>query len=1095
MHTGMIDRLIDFSAQHRLLILTLALAAALLGWHSMMQVPLDVLPEMSDKQVLVYSHWDRSSDLIDAQVTYPIVSALLGAPRVKSVRGISDYGASFVYVIFDDDTDLYWARSRTLEYLSSVLPKLPSGVRTELGPDATPLGWIFQYVLVDRSGKHSLTELRSYQDWYLNYYLKSVPGVAEVAAVGGLVRQFQVNVDPSRLRAYGIPIQRVAEALKNSNRDAGGRVVESGGSEFIVRGLGYAHSTDDLEQILIDLSSDGTPIRIKEVARVAVGSDFRRGVTDLDGAGEVVSGIVVMRQGQNALDVIDRVKTKIHEIEPSLPSGVQVLPIYDRSNLIRESIANLKWTIVEVMATVAVVILLFLWHLPSAAVPLVTIPLSVLIAFIPFQWLGINANIMSLGGIAIAIGALVDAAIVMVEQTHKNLERWDREGRTEDSKSVILRAMKQVARPSVFALLVIAVSFLPVLTLQAEEGRLFKPLAYTKSLAMIVAAGLVVTLDPALRLLLTRVERFQFRPAWFCRASNAALVGKIQAEDKHPLTGRIMRLYEPVVEWSLRRKGILVVAAVLLVAVTIPISQKLGTEFMPPLDEGALLYMPNTMPGISLEEAQRLLRVTDQRLRQFPEVESVLGKAGRADTATDPAPLSMLETVILLRPASAWRSVPTWYSPWAPEWTKSIFRHITPEHISRQELVRQMDGALRLPGLANSWSMPIRGRIDMLTTGIRTPIGVKIGGGDIQQIEKITAEIAELLPAVQGTRGVFAERIGQGRFADVRWDREAMARYGITLDDAQAAVQYAIGGENVTELLDGRERYPVNVRYLQDFRSDLESLGHVFVSSADGKRQIPISALASVRTTFGPTMLRDEDGVLTGYVYVDIAGTDFAGYIERADRTLREKLKLPQGSSMAWAGQYESIVRSRRRLAQIIPLTIFLIFMLLYFNTRSLPKTLLVLLAVPFSAIGAIWMLYLAGYHMSIAVWVGLIALMGVDAETGVFMLLYLDHAYDSARKENRLKDPTDLKQAILDGASRRVRPKVMTVATMFVGLLPILWSTGSGSDVMKRIAAPMVGGILTSFLLELILYPAIYYFWKCRSILKPGPNSLARAS
>ena len=1077
----MIDRLIDFSTRHRWIVVLLAVAAAYLGWQSMLQMPVDALPDMSDRQVLVYSRWERSPDLIDAQVTYPIVSALLGAPHVRSVRGVSDYGASFVYVVFEDDTDLYWARSRTLEYLSAVLARLPEGVKTEIGPDATSLGWVLQYALVDHSGTHSLTELRSYQDWYLGYYLRAVPGVAEVASVGGLVRQFQISVDPNRLRGYRVSIQRVVEALKNANSDAGGRVVESGGTEFVVRGLGYARSIADIEEILVESTEGGTPIRIKDVAKVGVGADFRRGAADLDGTGDTVSGIVVMRQGQNALDVIERVKTRIREIQRSLPAGVEIRPVYDRSELIRHAVKSLKATILEVMSTVAVVILVLLWHLPSAAVPLLTIPLSVLIAFLPFRLLGINANIMSLGGIAIAVGALVDAAIVVVEQTHKNLESWDRLGRAEEPEGVIVRAMKQVARPSFFALLVIAVSFLPILALQAEEGRLFKPLAYAKSLAILVAAALVVTVDPALRLLLTRVRRFEFRPAWLCRAANGMLAGKIRAEEEHPITRRIMRIYEPVVEWSLRRKGAVLLGALALLVVTIPAWLSLGTEFMPPLDEGVLLYMPNTMPGISLPEAQRLLQVTDQRLKQFPEVAVVMGKAGRADTATDPAPLSMLETLITLRPASAWRNVPTWYSSWAPEWAKTIFRHVTPDHISKDELIRQMNASLQLPGVANTWTMPIRGRIDMLATGIRTTLGIKVAGDNVDEIERIGARIADLLSSVPGTRGVFAERSAQGRYADVKWNREALARYGISLPEAQAAIQYAIGGENVTTVVIGRERYPVNVRYFPEFRSDPDSLNRVLVSTADGRRQIPISSLAEVQTTFGPSALRNENGLLTGYVYVDAGEGDLAGFVERADRLLRENVKLPAGGTYSWAGQYESMLRTRARLAQIIPATLLLIFALLYLNTRSLAKTLLVLLAVPFSAIGAVWMLYFAGYHLSIAVWVGLIALLGVDAETGVFMLLYLDQAYDSAKAADRLKDLRQLKVAILEGASRRLRPKLMTTATMFIGLLPILWSTGTGSDVMKRIAAPLIGGILTSFLLELLVYPAIYHWWKSR--------------
>jgi Cu(I)/Ag(I) efflux system membrane protein CusA/SilA len=1077
----MIDRLISFSARHRFLVLTLAVIAASIGWQSMRTLQLDALPDLADRQVVIYSQWDRSPDLIDAQITYPIVSALLGAPRVKSVRGLSDVGASWVYVIFDDDVDLYWARTRTLEYLSRVLPQLPEGAKTELGPDATSLGWAFQYVLVDRSGKYSLADLRSYQDWYLGYFLKAVPGVAEVATVGGYVRQYQVSVDPNRLRAYGISIQRVVDALKNGNRDVGGRVVASGGTEFVVRGLGYAHSIEDLEQILVASAEGGTPIRLRDVAHIAVGSDFRRGVIDFDGTGDAVSGIVVMRQGENALDVIDRVKARIREIEPSLPAGMQIVPVYDRSDLVHRSISNLTWTILEVMVTVSAVVLVFLWHVPSAVIPLLTIPFAVLMTFVPFRLLGLNANVMSLGGIAIAIGALVDASIVVVEQTHKKLEEWDRAGRTEEPRSVILRAIRQVGRPSFFTLTVIAVSFLPVLTLQAEEGRLFKPLAYTKSLAMLIAALLAVTLDPALRLLFTRVSNVDFRPDWLCRAANFVVVGRIRPEADHPITKRITRLYEPAVRWSLNNKRLVFGAVLILTIATVPVWQRLGTEFMPALDEGTLLYMPNTMPGISIAEAQRLLQLTDQTLKRFPEVSHVLGKAGRANTATDPAPLSMLETVIVLRPSSEWRRSPTWYSSWAPDWMKGPLRHVTPDHISQEELVAQMNEALTIPGVANAWSMPIRGRIDMLATGVRSPIGLKVSAKSVDEIERIGADVVARLPHVKGTRGVFAEPLGQGRFLDFRWNREALARAGITIDEAQTAVQYAIGGENVTVMLEGRERYPVNVRYFGDFRSDLESLRRVLVSPANGQRHVPISDLAEVRTTPGPAMLRNENGLLTGYVYVDLAGRDPAGYVAEADQVIRNGVKLPAGSSISWTGQYEAVARMKQQLRGVIPVTLLLVVLLLYLNTRSLPKTLIVLLAVPFSAIGAVWALYLLGYHLSIAVWVGLIALMGVDAETGVFMLLYLDDAYDRAWQK-RMDGPIDLTQVVVDGAARRVRPKFMTVATMFLGLLPIMWSTGAGSDVMKRIAAPMVGGILTSFLLELIVYPAVYHSWRSRS-------------
>src|SRR5450432_1731572 len=702
----MIGRIIEFSASHKFLVIVLVAAAALGGSWSVYHMPVDAIPDLSDTQVIIYSKWDRSPDLVESQVTYPIVTAMLGAPHVKAVRGFSDFGYSYVYAIFDEGTDLYWARSRSQEYLAGVLPRLPQGVKTELGPDATGLGWVFQYALVDQSGKQSLSDLRSYQDWYLNYYLKSVRGVAEVAPIGGFESQYQVNVDPLRLRAYGIPIGRVVEAVRGGNSEVGGRLIEFGGTEYMVRGHGYARSIQDFESIVLQSSDTGTPIRVRDVGQVVMGPDLRRGVTDLDGAGEAVSGIVVMRQGENALDVIDRVKAKLKEIEPGLPAGVKVVPVYDRSQLIHRSIDNLKTTLLEVIGTVALVVLLFLWHIPSAVIPVITIPIAVLIAFIPLRMMGINANIMSLGGIAIAIGALVDAAIVVVEQTHKKLDVWKQTGCREDYHTVIVDAIKEVAGPSFFALLVIAVSFLPLLTLEAQEGRLFKPLAYTKSLAMIVAAVLAITLDPALRLLFTRVSRYQFRPAWLCRTLNSLVVGKIRFEEDHPISRNLIRWYEPVLNWAVRRKWAVIGGAVVMLAITIPVYQKLGSEFMPPLDEGTLLYMPSTMPGISVGEAQKLLQVTDGIIKQFPEVERVMGKAGRAETPTDPAPLSMLETVITLRPKSEWRPVKTWYS-WAPEWVKIPLRHIASDRISQDELVREMNQALRLPGVSNSWTMKI----------------------------------------------------------------------------------------------------------------------------------------------------------------------------------------------------------------------------------------------------------------------------------------------------------------------------------------------------------------------------------------------------
>lgn len=1081
----MIDRIIDFSVKNKFLVFAVVLVACAAGWWSLRNVPLDAIPDLSDTQVIIYSRWDRSPDIMEDQVTYPIVTAMLGAPRVKAVRGFSDFGYSFVYVIFEDDTDIYWARARTQEYLSSVLTRLPEGAKTELGPDATGLGWVYQYVLADTSGRQSLAELRSIQDWYLRYHLKAVPGVSEVASVGGFGKQYQVNVDPNRLQAYGLSIGRVVEAVRKGNSEAAGRLIEFGGTEYMIRGRGYARSIEDFRDIVLTVSENGTPICIKNIGQVVLGPDLRREAVDLDGEGEAVSGIIVMRHGQNALDVIERVKAKIADIEPGLPPGVKVVPVYDRSQLILRAIGNVKVTLSEVLLTVAAVILIFLWHIPSAIIPLITIPVAVLTSFILFKWLGVTANIMSLGGIAIAIGTLVDAAIVVVEQTHKNLEEWEKEGCPGDSRDVVLKAVKQVAGPSFFALLVIAVSFLPVLTLEAQEGRMFKPLAYTKNLSMIIAAVLAITLDPAVRLFLTHREAFSFKPTWLAKTANTVFVGTIQPEEKHPVSRALNRLYEPVAIWTLKKPRHVISGAFVLVLVTIPVYFQLGSEFMPPLDEESLLYMPTTMPGISITEAQKVLQVTDRIIKQFPEVDRVLGKAGRAGTSTDPAPLSMLETVIILKPKSDWRRKDTWYSSWAPDGVQAVLRHIVPDHLSQEELVAQMNKALALPGLASAWTMPIRGRIEMLSTGLRTPVGLKISGSDLDTIEEIGAAVESVLSPVKGTRSIFAERTGSGYFLDFEWNRRALSRHGLSVEEAQEVVQRAIGGENVTATVEGRERYPVNVRYMRDFRSDMSALGRVLVPVSGGQKQVPLSQLARVSVVSGPSMIRNEDGLLTGYVYVDVAGRDAQSYIDEAGTLLREKVQLPPGYAILWSGQYEAMQRVRERLIQVIPLTLFLIVLLLYLNTRSVTKTMIVLLAVPFSAIGAFWFLYLLGYNMSIGVWVGLIALLGVDAETGVFMLLYLDLAYERAKKEGRLRSLGDLQNAILYGAVRRLRPKFMTVATAFLGLVPIMWSIGTGSDVMKRIAAPMIGGIFTSFLLELLVYPAIYQVWKWHFVLK----------
>lgn len=1085
----MIERIIYFSVRHRLAVILMVAVASAVGFWSILHSRLDALPELGETQVIILSRWDRSPDLVESQVTYPIVTAMLGAPHVKAVRGISDFGYSYVYVIFDDSTDLYWARSRTLEYLSGVLGKLPDGAKTELGPDATSLGWIYQYALVDTTGRHSLAELRSFQDWFLRYHLLSVPGVADVAPVGGFVRQYQINVDPTRLRAYGISIPQVVSAVRAGNDESSARMLDFGGTEYMIRGRGYATSIQDFEDIVVATPEAGAPIRVGDLGEVVEGPDLRRGVADLNGAGEVVSGVVIMRSGSNALDVIDRVKARLNELHPNLPAGVKLVPVYDRSLLIHRAVSGTEATILEVVLTLALIILVFLWHFPSASIPLITMPAAVLIAFIPFHFMGGSINIMSLAGIAIAFGELVDASIVVAEQTQKKLEQWDKSGRPGHYTLVVLQAIKEVARPTFFALLVIAISFLPVLTLQGEEGRLFRPLVYTKTLAVAVAALLALTFDPALRMLMTRVGRLSFRPAWLCSSANLLLAGKIRTEESNPLTRGLMRAYEPAVSWTLRHKFFVFVTALGLLAISVPAFLSLGTEFMPPLDEGTLLYMPTTMPGISIAQAQRLLQTTDLILKQFPEVDSVLGKAGRAETATDPAPLSMLETLITLKPRLQWRHVPTWYSGWAPEWLKAILRHFTPDTLSTQELVSEMNAAVHAPGLSNAWTMPIRGRIDMLTSGIRTPVGLKITGDDPAKIEAIGEQVAAILPAIKGTRGVFAEHTNQGYFLDVAWRRQELARYGISMKTAEDVLSTAVGGDDISTAYEGLARYPVNVRYMRDFRSTPEAVGEVLVP-AGGNRQIPISEIATIRHVNGPAMIRDENGLLTGYVYIDLEGRDAGSYMAEATSALQRNLQLPSGYSLIWGGQSEAIARANRRLKFIVPLTLAFVVLLIYFNTQSAAKTLIVLLAVPFSAIGAVWSLYLLHYNLSVAAWVGFIALLAIDAETGIFMLLYLDLAYEEALLRGAMANWADLRNAILYGAAKRLRPKFMTFAVTCIGLLPVMWSVGTGSGVMKRIAAPMVGGIFTSFLLELLMYPAIYELWKRRRVAETDEGS-----
>jgi Cu(I)/Ag(I) efflux system membrane protein CusA/SilA len=1079
----MINRIIDFSARNRVLIVLLTLCLTLYGVWSMRQIPLDAIPDLSDPQVIIYTEWPgRSPDLIEDQVTYPIVSAMLAAPHVSVVRGSSDYGFSYVYVIFEEGTDIYWGRTRVLEYMSKIAGRLPEGVAPKLGPDATGVGWAFQYALVDKTGQNNLQQMRSFNDWYLRYWLSSVPGVAEVATVGGFVKQYQVNVDPNRLLAYKIPLTQVMDAVRNGNSEVGARSVEMTGKEYVVRGRGYIQSLDDIRNLSVAVGNNGAPIRVRDVARVELGPEMRRGVAELNGEGEVTGGTVIVRYGQNVRDVIARVKSKLTEVKSSLPPGVEVVTTYDRSDLIDRSIDTLRHTLIEELLIVSIVILIFLWHIPSAIIPILTIPIAVILAFIPMQAMGLTANIMSLGGIAIAIGAMVDASIVVVEQTHKKLEHWEAEGRPGSATHVIVEAVKEVGGPSFFSLLVIAVSFMPIFALQYQEGRLFKPLAFTKNFSMMIAAVLAITLDPAIRLLFMKTREFRFRPRWISWIANAVLVGKFHSEDKHPISRPLMRIYHPVVRLALKFRWLVVIAALAVVVVTIPIYQRLGSEFMPPLNEGSILYMPITLPGIGITEATRYLQIQDKLLRQFPEIQTVYGKIGKSDTATDPAPLNMVETTVIVKPEREWRKEHTtrWYSAWAPGWAKPQLARFWPEEqpISWEALIEQLDKAVQIPSFANAWLFPIRTRIDMITTGIRTPVGVKVLGPKLEIVEDIGLQVEHALQDLPGTRSAFFERVTGGYYIDYQVKRAEAARYNLSVAQVNQIIEAAVGGQNVTTTVEGRERYPVNVRYARGLRDDLSKLRRIIVPTPDGA-QVPISELADLTVRTGAPMIKNEEGFLAGFVYVDTKGVDLGSYVSAAQRKVARNVHLPPGYQLVWSGQFEYLQRAAERLKIVVPVTLLIVVLLLYFNTGSFAKTLIILLAVPFSAVGAIWLLYLLGYNMSVAVWVGLIALLGVDAETGVFMMLYLELAYEQRKRLGQMRNMDDLRLAIEDGAVKRLRPKVMTVAVMFLGLVPIMWSHGAGSDVMRRIAAPMVGGIFTSFLLELLVYPAVYQIWK----------------
>ncbi len=1066
----MIAKIIEFSARNKFLVILLTIAAAVGAFYALKKMPLDALPDLSDTQVIIVSKWDQAPEVLEDQVTYPIVSALLGAPKVKAVRSTNEFGLSLVYVIFKDGTDLYWARSRVLEYLSKISAELPKGVKTEIGPDATSLGWVYQYALVDDSHALDLSQLRALEDWQIRYQLQSVPGVAEVASIGGYQKEYQVKINPRALWSYGIPITRVLKAVAESNSERSGGTVEFSGREFMILGKGYLRGLKDIAQIPLGRDpKTGTPVLLKDVATISLGPARRRGVADLNGQGDAVGGIVIMRSGKNALNVIARVKEKIKEITPSLPKGVRLVPVYDRSSLINRAIGTLKETLLEEMLIVSLVIFLFLWHPPSALIPILTIPVAVFLAFIPMAALGITTNIMSLSGIAISIGILVDGAIVEVENAYKRLEEWQSSGKTGDFHEVRLKALIEVGPSVFFSLLVIAAAFLPIFALTGQEGRLFKPLAYSKTFAMLLAAGLAVTLDPAVRMLFTRMEEFNFSRPRLNKIANFFLVGRYYPEKNHPVNRRLFKIYSPVVRWVLERPKQVVFFAVSLLIMTLPIFGWLGSEFMPPLNEGTLLYMPTTLPGISITEAGRVLQIQDEILKSFPEIKTVYGKAGRADTSTDPAPLSMMETTAVLKPRKDWPSV-------------SCFGGFWKCRIGYKELISQMDQKLKIPGFPNIWTQPIRNRIDMLSTGMRTPVGIKIFGPDLSGIQDLGIKIEKALSAVAGTRSAVAERSAQGYYINIHLNRQAMARYNLSVDEANSVVAAALGGENLTNTVEGRERFPVNVRYAPDFRNNIEKIKETLIPIS-GKAQIPLAEIASIRLSPGPDMIRDENGELTGYVYIDLNTSNLGAYVKRARAALKKSIVLSPGYRYEFSGQYRQMKAAEKRLFFIVPLALFLILLLLYFNTGSWAEAGIILLAVPFSTIGAVWLLWVLGYHLSVAVWVGFIALLGLDAETGIFMLLYLDLSRRARQKSGTLNTLHDLKEAIHDGAAKRLRPKMMTVSCAFLGLLPAMWSHGAGASMMKRIAAPMVGGLVTSFLLELLVYPAIYLLWHKKEI------------
>ncbi|MCE5295140.1 MAG: CusA/CzcA family heavy metal efflux RND transporter [Chlamydiales bacterium] len=1039
---GPISRCIEACAKSPVWTLFIVFILTFWGYYSLKNTPLDAIPDLSDVQVIVLTEWPgRSPDLIEDQITYPISSEFLSIPKIKFVRGQSVFGLSFVYVIFEDGTDLYWARSRVLEYLNTIKSSLPEGVTPVLGPDATGVGWVYSYAVVDETGNHDLQELRSIQDWNIRYALRSVPGVSEVASIGGFIKQYQVNVDPNKLRAYGISLDEVIQAVKQANENTGGDVIEVAEFEYMIKGSGYVHNTREIEEIALRVSGQEAPLFVKDVAVVNIGPDLERGIADLNGEGNVAGGIVVMRYGENALRVIDGVKAKLNEVQKSLPEGVKIQTTYDRSELIKGAVETLTRTLIEEMIVVSIVIFIFLLQIRSSLVLVLTIPIGVILAFIPMFYQGLTANIMSLGGIAVAIGAMIDGGIIIIENLNKRLEAWEAAGRPGDRFPVIVEAMKEVGPSIFFSLLVITVSFTPIFMLEGTEGRLFKPLAFTNVFSIGFAAILAVTLIPALAALFVR--------------------GYIAKEEKNPLNRWLIAAYIPIVRLTLQYKRTVIVVAALVTLLTIPIWLRLGEEFMPPLNEGTLLYMPTAPPGLSITEATSLLQSMDREIHKFPEVETVFGKMGRASTATDPAPISMAEITIVLKPKDQWRKGVTWDS-----------------------LVKEMDEKLQFPGLSNIWWMPIQTRTEMLATGIRSPIGVLVYGDDIKKIEQTAIAIEHAISKIPGTRSAYAERSVGAYYIDYQINRQEAARYGLRVKDIQDVITSAVGGMNISQTIEGRERYPINVRYAKEFRDDPPSIDRIFVTSPTGA-QIPLSQVATPKFIRGPDMIRSQEGKLVGYVFVDNGSVPLADYVAEAKRAVAADVSLEKGMLLDWAGQFTYLERAKEKLMIVVPLTLLLVFLLIYLNTQSFVETGIVLLAVPFSLVGAIWLLYLLDYNMSVAVWVGLIALAGLDAQTGVIMLLYLKLSYIKHKQENKLNNLNDLQDAVIEGAAKRIRPKLMTVVTMMIGLFPLLWSTGTGADVMKRIAAPMVGGLVTSFILNLLVYPPIFFMWKERRVTK----------